>query len=215
MPEDVWDLRRSPNTNFERFLRREVLNKLSGHLVWGLDEVDRLFTCEFGSEVFGLFRSWHNERALDPSGPWARLTLAIAYATEAHLFITDVNQSPFNVGTRLTLDDFNREQVADLHRRYGSPLKTEAELERFFALLGGQPYLVRRGLNEIASGTVSFEQFAAQAARDEGIFGDHLRRMLVLLAKDPELAEVVRGVLRGQRCPTTGSFYRLRSAGVI
>ncbi len=215
LPEDVWDPRRSPNTNFERFLRREVLNKLSGHLVWGLDEVDRLFTCEFGSEVFGLFRSWHNERALDPSGPWGRLTLAIAYATEAHLFITDVNQSPFNVGTRLTLDDFNLDQVADLHRRYGSPLKTESEFQRFFALLGGQPYLIRRGLNEIASGAVTFEQFAAQAARDEGIFGDHLRRMLVLLAKDTELAEVVRGVLRGQRCPTTTSFYRLRSAGVM
>ena len=38
-------------------------------LVWGLDEVDRLFTCP-SSEVFGLFRSWHNERALDPDGPW-------------------------------------------------------------------------------------------------------------------------------------------------
>src|SRR6267378_6445398 len=119
LPEDVWDKRRSPNTNFERYLRREVLGKVSGNFVWGLDEVDRLFTCTFGSEVFGLFRSWHNERALDPQGPWSRLTLAIAYATEAHLFITDVNQSPFNVGTRLTLDDFDLKQLIDLNQRYG------------------------------------------------------------------------------------------------
>jgi len=83
-----------------------------------LDEVDRLITCGFGSEVFGLFRSWHNERSLDPSGPWERLTMAIAYATEAHLFITDVNQSPFNVGTRLTVEDFTLSQVADLNERY-------------------------------------------------------------------------------------------------
>jgi hypothetical protein len=80
-----------------------VLGAVTGPVVWGLDEVDRLFSVPFGSEVFGLFRSWHNKRALDPSGPWARLTLAIAYATEAHLFITDLNQSPFNVGTRLAL----------------------------------------------------------------------------------------------------------------
>jgi len=31
--------------------------------------------------------------------------MAIAYATEAHMFITDMNQSPFNVGTRLSLAD--------------------------------------------------------------------------------------------------------------
>ena len=67
--------------------------------------------------MFGLFRSWHNERSLNPDGPWGRLTLAIVYATEAHLFITDLNQSPFNVGTRLTLEDFTFEQVAELNGR--------------------------------------------------------------------------------------------------
>ncbi len=215
LPAEFWDKRRSPNPNFERFIRQEVLEQISQHLVWGLDEVDRLFTCDFGSEVFGLLRSWHNERALDPTGPWSRLTLALAYATEAHLFITDVNQSPFNVGTRLALDDFTFEQVADLHHRYGSPLPTEAQLRRFYQLLGGQPYLVRRGFNELAAGHVNFEDFLAHADRDEGLFGDHLRRMLVLLAKDPDLTEVVRSLLRGQPCLNVATFYRLRSAGLL
>lgn len=214
-PGDCWDRRRSPNTNFERYLRRQVLGQMTSHLVWGLDEVDRLFSCDFGSEVFGLFRSWHNERALDPTGPWSSLTLAIAYATEAHLFITDINQSPFNVGTRLALDDFSFEQVADLNQRYGAPLPDPDSLHRFFELLCGQPYLVRRGLHELASGNLTFAELVAHADRDEGLFGDHLRRMLVLLAKDPELQEVVRGVLRGQPCPDAPSFYRLRSAGVV
>ena len=90
-------------------------------------------------KVFGLFRSWHNERALDPQGPWGRFTLAIAYATEAHLFITDLNQSPFNVGTRLALADFTLEQVAELNWRYGSPLRGEPELAGFVHLAGGHP----------------------------------------------------------------------------
>ena len=215
LPDATWDKRRSPNINFERFLRREVLGKISGHLVWGLDEVDRLFTCSFGSEVFGLFRSWHNERALDPTGPWSRLTLAIAYATEAHLFIKDVNQSPFNVGTRLDLEDFTLEQVIDLNDRYGAPLRDDAELKRFYKLLGGQPYLVRHALNELASSHVAFETLAAEADHDEGIFGDHLRRMLVMLAKDAGLMEVVRGTLQGRPHSDVSSFYRLRSGGVI
>jgi serine/threonine protein kinase len=215
MPSAVWNRQRSPNINFERFLRHEVLARIDGHLVWGLDEVDRLFACSFGSEVFGLFRSWHNGRALDPSGPWSRLTLAIAYATEAHLFITDVNQSPFNVGTRVDLEDFTFNQVLDLNERHGSPLRNHSELERFHQLLGGQPYLVRRALNELALGNVAFETLVADADRDEGLFGDHLRRMLVMLAKDTKLSEVVRGTLQGRPCPDPGSFYRLRSGGLM
>ena len=214
-PDDVWNSRRGPSVNFERYIRREVLGRLAGPMVWGLDEVDRLFTCEFGSEVFGLFRSWHNERSLDPTGPWRRLTLAIAYATEAHLFITDLNQSPFNVGTRLALEDFTREQVTELNNRYGSPLGSEAEVGRFIELVSGQPYLVRRGLHELATHSGDLASFEAVADRDEGPFGDHLRRILVLLAHDATLCEVIRAILQGKPCPNAETFYRLRSAGVI
>jgi hypothetical protein len=55
----------------------------------------------------------------------------------------------------------------------------------------------------------------AQADRDEGIFGDHLRRMLVLLARDPQLTEVVRGILEGYTTISQEHFYRLRSAGLM
>jgi hypothetical protein len=214
-PADVWDERRGPNVNFERFIRREVLGSLEGHLVWGLDEVDRLFAYPYASEIFGLFRSWHNERALDPTGPWSRLTLAIAYATEAHLFITDVNQSPFNIGTRLTLEDFWSDQVSELNERYGHPLKDKTELDRFIRLVGGHPYLVRRGLHEMARRKITIAALEEKAPRDDGIYGDHLRRILLLLARDPALTEIVRGILRGQPCPTPESFYRLRSAGLM
>ncbi|MBX7224348.1 MAG: AAA-like domain-containing protein [Blastocatellia bacterium] len=213
--DKVWNPRRGPNMNFERFLRREVLEKLEVPLVWGLDEVDRLFTCHYGSEVFGLFRSWHNERSLDPTGPWQRLTLAIAYATEAHLFITDMNQSPFNVGTRLTVEDFTFEQVAELNRRYGSPLKEETDLARFFQLVGGHPFLVRRGLHEIASRNLEVATFEAQCDRDEGLFSDHLNRMRMSLQQDQFLCFALRQVLVQGTCPNSESFYRLRSAGVI
>ncbi len=214
-PDQVWDDLDGPNMNFENYIRHEVLEKTQTPIVWGLDEVDRLFTCDFGSEVFALFRSWHNERSLDPTGPWQRLTLTIAYATEPHLFITDLNMSPFNVGTRLTLEEFTLEQVADLNGRYGAPLRTAAEVERYFGLVGGHPYLVRRGLHEMVTSRLDIAAFEAQAAREEGPFSDHLRRILVLLVRDAELCDVVRGVLRGSPCPTDASFYRLRSAGIL
>ncbi len=214
-PGEIWAQHRGPNANFERYVRREILEKVSTPLIWAMDEVDRLFSCDFGSQVFGLLRSWHNDRALSPDSPWGRLTLAIAYATEAHLFITDMNQSPFNVGTRLTLEDFTPAQVAELNHRYGSPLRTETALQRFYGLVGGHPYLANRGLYEMAQRKLDLSAFEAHAEQEDGIFGDHLRRILVLLAKDSQLCEVVRGVLRGQPCPTDDSFYRLRSGGVM
>jgi hypothetical protein len=214
-PADFWETRRGPNANFERFVRRAVLAKLTTPLVWGLDEVDRLFVTAYGSDVFGLLRSWHNERALDPAGPWSGLTIAIAFATEAHLFITDMNQSPFNVGTRLALEDFTPVQVTELNRRYSNPIKSPEELNRYYRLVGGQPYLVRRGLHELATRKMPFDAFEEIAARDEGFYGDHLRRILVSLARDPALAKIMHGILLGQPCPTAESFDRLRSAGVV
>ena len=141
--------------------------------------------------------------------------MAIGYATEAHLFITDLNQSPFNVGTTVTLEEFTIDQVSDLNARYGHPLVDDRALKRFVGLVGGHPFLVNRGLFEMAETGLSLAEFTAQAAREEGFFGDHLRRMLVLLAQDPQLCAIARDVLRKQPCPTPASFYRLRAAGVV
>jgi DNA-binding SARP family transcriptional activator len=215
LPREVWDAGCGPSINFQLYLRRQVLGKVDVPLVWGLDEVDRLCACEFGNEVFGLFRSWHNARSLDPTGPWSRLTLAMAYATEAHMLVADLNQSPFNVGTRLTLEDFTLAQVTDLNRRYGGPLANEAEIGRFFRLVGGQPYLVRRGLHEMAANGLPIASLEAQAGRETGPFANHLHRLLASLVPDTALCDVVRTVMRGGPCPTDESFYRLRSAGVL
>lgn len=214
-PADTWDARRSASINFERYLRREILQKAPGPIVWVLDEVDRLFDCPFRSEVFGLFRSWHNARALQPAGPWSKLTLAMAYATEAHLFISDPNQSPFNVGTLITMEDFNREQIAALNGRYASPLRDESQMARFERIVGGHPYLVNRGLYEMAVRPMTIDAFEETSHQDDGIFGDHLRRLLVMLRQDHDLADVFRQLLGGRPCPTVESFYGLRSAGFI
>jgi len=202
------------NMNMELFLRRKVFAGTAGPVVWGIDEVDRLFANPFAGEVFGLFRSWHNLRSLNPDGPWSWLTLAIAYATEAHLLITDPNQSPFNVGTRLTLEDFALDEVTELNLRYGRPLHSADEIERFYRLVNGQPYLTRRGLDEMTQHEWSFAEIESRADREDGPFGDHLRRLLASLVHSPEMAATVRNLLQGTP-PERNHFYRLRSGGVL
>jgi hypothetical protein len=214
-PGEKWPADLSPIINFERYLRRDVLARIPSVILWGLDEADRIFTASFASEVFGLFRSWHNKRALDPSGPWQRLTLAIAYASEAHLFITDLNQSPFNIGTRVTLEDFTFDQIQDLNRRYGSPLRSAAESMRFLRLVSGHPFLVQGGLHEIVARGLDLSALEVKADHDDGPFGVHLRRILFSLKQDHALCDAIRSVLEGRGSLNSDSFYRLRSAGVI
>ena len=75
--------------------------------------------------------------------------------------------------------------------------------------------LVRRGLHELASGRWTLPELETQADEDEGPFSDHLRRLLLSLAQDPELRAVVQSVLQGKAVANTDSFYRLRSAGLM
>lgn len=214
-PHEKWNDLLSPSSNFERFLRREVLTDDESYFVLALDEVDRLFNHNYASEIFGLFRSWHNLRALDPNGPWYRLTIAIAYATEAHLFISDLNQSPFNVGTRLRLEDFTPAQLAELNDRYGHPLINDEQIARFRKLVGGHPYLAQRGLYEICKRKLSLTALEQNADDDDGPFGDHLNRLRISLERDEELRQELRGFVLEGAALSNSAFYRLRSAGVL
>src|SRR5207244_2598377 len=51
-PRQVWNPDWDAAANFERFLRHEILGRLQVPIVWGLDEVDRLFHCDFKDDVF-------------------------------------------------------------------------------------------------------------------------------------------------------------------
>jgi len=120
-----------------------------------------------------------------------------------------------NVGTQLVLEDFTLEQVADLNQRYGTPLNNNEEIKRFHQLVGGQPYLVRCGLNDIVSHQLTLDAFISKAEHDDGTYGDHLRRIVMSLNREEPLLQAMQGVLHGKACPDYDTFYRLRSAGIL
>jgi len=205
---------RPATRNFERFLLRQVFPNIKGWIIWGIDEVDRLADCPFKDDVLGMLRSWHNERALDPDSDWKRLTVLLSYATEANL-IQNVDQSPFNVGHPVELSDFTGEQVADLNRSYGMPLRNDDELKRLWALVGGHPYLVRRSLLEMVVRNAGIAMVEAEGQLDRGFFRDHLERMRLALQRDPGVATVMHNWLQDGIKPGTDHFDKLCSAGVV
>jgi hypothetical protein len=113
-----------------------------------MDEVDRVFDTNFRNDFFGMLRSWHNSRAIYSS--LDTLDLVLVTSTEPYQLIDDLNQSPFNVGQIIELEDFTPEQVAELNRRHNFPFDANS-LQQLLRLLGGHPYLVRKALYLVAS----------------------------------------------------------------
>lgn len=204
----------SPTMNMDGFVR-ELLESSERPLVWFMDEADRLFSAPFASDFYGLVRSWHNARATEFGGPWARLTLVIGYATEVHLFIKDLNQSPFNVGCRIDMPMFSLENTIDLNERYGSPIKQRQDVELLYGLVGGQPFLTRRALDVVASGRSTIAALLANADKDDGPFGDHLKRILVSVSQLRPVWDALVESLTSPDLTDSEALYRLTAAGIL
>lgn len=202
------------NMNMDNFVR-EILESSTEPLVWFMDEADKIFAAPFASDFFGLVRSWHNSRATEPHGPWARFTVVIGYATEAHLFIQDLNQSPFNVGRQIPLRNFTLDQMRDLNERYGRPVNKAGDLERLHQLVGGQPFLVRRALDVLARKQYDFGGLIAAADHDDGPFGDHLKRVLISVTQLPSVLDALRASLTEPAMTSSDGVQRLIAASVL
>ena len=212
-PKDVWDDMLGDADSLTEFVERAVLSDVQSSALVCLDEIDTIFRYAHRDSFFGMLRGWHNRRATHPI--WNRLNLLIAHSTEPALFIRDLNQSPFNVGTVVRLGNFDRDEVLWLNRRHDSPLTDAEGVECFLRLVSGHPYLVRQGLYAMATGRFGIEHLEKVASDDTGPFGDHLRRLLWDLRDNERLRKALKRVLTGRGCEDEDDFQRLRSAGLI
>lgn len=202
------------NMNLENFIRAAI-EEAPGPLVWFMDEADKLFGAPYASDFFGLVRSWHNSRATEPEGPWKRFTVVIGYATEAHLFIQDLNQSPFNVGRNVELPGFSLDEMKEMNQRYGSPLRSGSDVAQIFELIAGQPFLSRRAFDVLARGQMTLSQLLATADRDDGPFGDHLKRVLISVSQLPQVMEALKSSAVNPAVQESDGYQRLVSGGIL
>jgi DNA-binding CsgD family transcriptional regulator len=210
--EEFWNVPLGNSQRTTRYLQRYLLKELGRPLVLAMDEVESTFDTSFRSDFFGMLRSWHNGR--QTNSLWKQLDMVLVTSTEPYQLIENLNQSPFNVGEVIELEDFTAVQVEELNRRHGSPFSVLEEGE-LVSLLAGHPYLVRRALYLVANGRVTPGELYATATKDRGPFGDHLRHHLFRLNNKPDLIEGLRQVIRFHTCPDEAVFFRLRGAGLV
>ncbi len=214
IPEAIdryWKGRRANLIKCSLYLSQYILPQLPQPLLLAIDEVERMLTCPFGADFFGMLRTWHNDRVFDEN--FARLSLFLSSSTDPYLLIDNPNQSPFNVATLVQLHDFTLDEVLELNRRHPRPLQ-RAEVDSLMDLLAGHPFLTRVALYHLATGTIDLPALQARATDESGPFGDHLLHYLRRILQNPELAQAVRKVIHSQSLDGQ-LFLRLKSAGLI
>lgn len=210
--DEHWKPDLANNDRCSRYMNRYILKTLQKPLVLALDDVDRLFDAPFRDNFFGMLRSWHSSRAIEPV--WKQLDLVLVTSAEPNRFIKNPRQSPFNVGRQIELADFTSEQVTALNRLHDSPLDKKHE-ERLFDFIGGHPYLVRVALYQVASGNYEAAQLFAKAGDEAGPFGQHLQYLAAQLSDQPELTGALKTILRQQVCGDDALYYRLHALGLV
>lgn len=214
-PQEVikaWQSPLGPQDKLTYLMEDYVFPAARSAILLAIDEADRLLETPFYEDFFSLLRSWHNSAAHDER--WEKLIIVMAISTEPYLLIANTNRSPFNVGLKLYLKDFTTEQVRDLNRRHGSPVRP-ANFPEFMTLLNGHPYLTRKALYTLVTEKMAWADFMAMAARDEGPFSDHLRRQQWLLRNEPQLQTALKQILHAGRCNNETARFHLLRMGLI
>ncbi|MEM8544842.1 MAG: AAA-like domain-containing protein, partial [Cyanobacteria bacterium P01_H01_bin.119] len=170
---DYWDEIFGVKDNCTAYFEEYLLPEISKPLVLGLDEVDMVFEHpNIAADFMGLLRAWHESSKTNDL--WKKLRLVVVHSTEVYIPM-DINQSPFNVGLPIELQEFTPAQVMDLAQRHGLSWG-EAEVAQLMAMVGGHPYLVRVALYQVARQETTLDQLLSVAPTEAGPYGDHLRR---------------------------------------
>ncbi len=212
---DYWDTEiLGSNGNCTVYFEEYLLPAIDYPLVLGLDEVDRVFPyTEVIEDFFGMLRGWHEKGKI--SQRWKQLRLIMAHSTESYIPL-DMNQSPFNAGLPVELQEFDPKQVKNLALLHQLNWN-DSQIEDLMGMVGGHPYLVRLALYELSSGTITLEQLLGEASTEAGIYSNHLRRLLEILQQSSELIQAFQTVVASSEPVELDpmQIYKLHSMGLV
>jgi AAA-like domain len=190
--DESWRKAIGDKRNCTNYLERYLLTEINSHLVLGLDDVDLLFPHQvIAHDFFSLLRSWHEDAKIKPI--WKKLRLILAYSREDYVPLHR-NQSPFNVGKEVELQELSQTQVYNLTQKYKLNWSQE-QVKRLMTMLGGHPYLIRIALDTIVKGELTLDELLKIAPTEEGLYDDYLLHYLSHLEENYELLEAMKQVV--------------------
>ncbi len=213
--KDYWDTDiLGSNDNCTVYFEEYLLEEMEGIIALALDNIDRLFSYEEVIEdFFGMLRSWHEKGKIDEA--WAQLRLILVHSTEVYIPL-DINQSPFNAGVPILLEEFTPSQVQAIANLYQLDWN-KTEIEQLMDLVGGHPYLVRLAMYQVKMGDLTLEQFLQEAITETGIYSNSLRRLWNILKQSSSLSSAYEQVVKSSEPIELNPLqvYQLHSIGLV
>lgn len=127
----------SPHKEHENELR-VLLNKFHGKLIIILDEIDSLTNTTYSDHIFSQIRSIYFSRVNYPE--MERLTYILSGVAEPSELIKNKKLSPFNIGEKILLDDFNSEQCSEFFKKVNLPINQDIK-DQIYNWTSGNPRL--------------------------------------------------------------------------
>lgn len=212
---DYWDTDiLGSNDNCTVYFEEYILAEVTSAIAFAFDNIDCLFPHETVIEDFlGMLRSWHEKGKIHVC--WAQLRLILAHSTEVYIPL-DINQSPFNAGVPILLEEFTVSQIEELASLYQLDWD-ESQVTKLMNLVGGHPYLVRLAMYQIKSKNLALKQFLQEAMTETGIYSNPLRRLLNILKQSSELTAAYAKVVKSKEPIAIDSLqiYQLHSIGLV
>jgi hypothetical protein len=213
--DDYWDEDLGSKISCTLYFQDYLLEKNSTPFVLALDEVHQVFEHpQVAKDFLPLLRSWHEEAKTLPI--WQKLRLIVVHSTEIYVPL-QLNQSPFNVGLPVQLNNFSKEEVQQLAQCYGFDWEDGEEARQLMDMVGGHPALVQTAFYHLSSEEVTLTQLLETAPTATGIYSHHLQRHWVMLQEQPELAHAFHTVLSSTEPVPIEPIvaYKLSSMGLI
>lgn len=138
---------------------RVILNYFKGDLVIVLDEIDALKSVDYSDNIFAQIRSNYFSRTNFPV--FERLTYVLSGVIEPTELIKDRNKSPFNIGDKIYLDDFTKEEHNIFITKSKLNISTQIS-DEIFNWTNGNPRLTFDVCSEIENEIIDNENFKSE-----------------------------------------------------
>jgi len=192
-----------------RFFQQVLLEEVEGQVVIFVDEIDTTLNLNFTDDFFAAVRFLHEARAQREKMRKLSFVL-IGVATPGDL-IRDAKRTPFNIGRRVDLTDFNLEEAMPLAQGFGLELaESKQTLKQVLDWTSGHPYLTQRLCKALLdaepgpwnggqlAGVVKNTFLGERSEQDNNL--QFVRDMLTKRAPDPEMVlRTYRQIHRGRQ----------------
>ncbi|WP_442938431.1 AAA-like domain-containing protein [Nostoc sp.] len=218
--DDFWDTEMGSKVSCKIYFEAYLLQYIDhSPVVLALNEVHRVFEHpNIAQDFLPMLRFWHEQGKQEQI--WQKLRMVVVHTTEIYIPL-NLNQSPFNVGITITLPPFTLNQVQNLALCYGLHWAADSEgakrLVPLQAMVGGHPYLVSLALYHLCQEEMTLEVLLETASTPVGIYSQHLRELLNLLQKEPELMSAMQQVIATDEKVELDAIaaYKLESMGLV